>query len=303
MTAKPPQANRPPRRSALFSGAAFWKRLRGAVGWIWLVIVLLFIYAPILVVASASVDPGEYIMNRAFLQFPPKGFTLHWYFNISPSMWLTITNSLVLAACVSAASVVFGVPAALGIMRGSFPGRNIVSSLFRFPLQIPFIVVGVAFLQGSYVVAAATGINLTSSLGALFLAHLLVGIPYVIGATGSTLAQLSPRYDEAALTLGATRWRSFRRVTFPLILPGIFGGALFAFLVSFTDVTIALFLTPQGYETFPVRVFNSIQNDLESSLPAAATIVFLISAVAILLLQRIAGMEAVLRSSGSKSDK
>src|SRR5690606_28372210 len=117
-----------------------------------------------------------------------------------------------------------------------------------------------------------------SSLSALFLAHVLVGIPYVVGATGSTLAQLSPRYDEAALTLGASRWRAFRRVTLPLILPGIFGGALFAFLVSFTDVTIALFLTPQGYMTFPVWVFNSIQNDLESSLPAAATIVFTISA-------------------------
>ena len=281
-------------------GAAFWRRLRAMIAWFWLSLVLLFIYAPILVVASASVDPGEYIMNRAFLQFPPKGFTLHWYFNISPSMWLTVFNSLILAACVSAASVLLGVPAALGIMRGSFAGRNFISSVFRFPLQIPFIVVGVAFLQGSYVLAAATGINLTTTLTGLFFAHLLVGIPYVVGATGSTLAQLSPRYDEAALTLGASRWRVFRRVTFPLILPGIFGGALFAFLVSFTDVTIALFLTPQGYETFPVRVFNSIQNDLESSLPAAATIVFVISAAAILILQRVAGMETILRSSGSK---
>ena len=281
-------------------GAAFWRRSRGLISWFWLSLVLLFIYAPILVVASASVDPGEYIMNRAFLQFPPKGFTLHWYFNISPSMWLTILNSLMLAACVSAGSIVLGVPAALGIMRGSFAGRNFISSLFRFPLQIPFIVVGVAFLQGSYVVAAATGINLTSNLTGLFLAHLLVGIPYVVGATGSTLAQLSPRYDEAALTLGATRWRVARRGAFPLSRPGVFGGALFAFLGSFTDVTIALFLTPQGYETFPVRVFNSIQNDLESSLPAAATIVFFISAAAILILQRIAGMETVLRSSGNK---
>jgi len=280
---------------------AFWRRVRGVLGAVWLALVLLFIYAPILVIIGASVDPGEYVMNRAFLQFPPQGFTLHWYFNISPGLWLTIANSLVLAVCVSAASVLLGVPAALGIMRGSFVGRNFVSTLFRFPLQIPFIVVGVAFLQGSYVVSAAMGISLTSSLVGLFLAHLLVGIPYVIGATGSTLAQLSPRYEEAALTLGATRWRVFRRVTFPLILPGMFGGALFAFLVSFTDVTIALFLTPQGYATFPVWVFNSIQNDLESSLPAAATLVFLISAVAILVLQRIAGMETVLRSSGSKS--
>ena len=297
--AKNRTADLPPRR--LFSQAAFWRRLRGIVSWVWLALIMLFIYAPILVVAAASVDPGEYVMNRAFLQFPPKGFTLHWYFNMSPSMWLSVVNSLVLAACVAVAAVVLGVPAALGIMRGNFAGRNFVSSFFRFPLQIPFIVVGVAFLQGAYVLADATGVNLTSSLVGLFFAHLLVGIPYVVGATGSTLAQLSPRYDEAALILGASRWRVFRRVTFPLILPGIFGGALFAFLVSFTDVTIALFLTPQGYETFPVRVYNSIQNDLESSLPAAATLVFCISAAAILILQRVAGMETVLRSSGKKT--
>jgi putative spermidine/putrescine transport system permease protein len=289
------------RREGLLSRPTFWRRIRNIAGWIWLALVLLFIYAPILVVVGASVDPGEYIMNRAFLQFPPEGFTLYWYFHISSGLWLSILYSLVLATLVSAASVLLGVPAALGVMRGRFRGRNLVSTLFRFPLQIPFIVVGIAFLQGSYVVAAATGINLHASLGSLFLAHVLVGIPYVVGATGATLAQLSPRYDEAALTLGATRWRVFRRVTFPLILPGIFGGALFAFLVSFTDVTIALFLTPQGYQTFPVWVFNSIQNDLESSLPAAATIVFAISAAAILLLQRIAGMETVLRSSGNKS--
>ena len=170
----------------------------------------------------------------------------------------------------------------------------------RSPLQIPFIVVGVAFLQASYALAPSIGINLHDSPAAIFLAHLLVATPYVIGATGSRLAQLSPRFDEAALTLGASRWRAFRRVTFPLILPSVFSGALFAFLVSFTDVTIALFLTPKGYVTFPIWVFHSIQNDLESSVPAASTLVFLLSAAAIFLLQRLAGMESVLRSGGAK---
>jgi len=283
------------------SNPLVWRTVRSVVGWLWLSVVMLFIYAPILVVIGASVDPGEYIMNRAFLQFPPKGFTLYWYFHISPGLWLSILYSLGLATAVAAASVLLGVPAALGLIRGTFVGRNLVSTIFRFPLQIPSIVVGIAFLQFSYVVAAAIGVNLLNSLGSLFLAHVLVGIPYVVGATGSTLAQISPRYDEAALTLGASRWRVFRRVTFPLVLPGIFGGALFAFLISFTDVTIALFLTPQGYQTFPVWVYSSIQNDLESSLPAAAAIVFFICAIAILLLQRIAGMETLLRSSGNKS--
>jgi ABC-type spermidine/putrescine transport system permease subunit II len=275
-------------------------RLPRVLAWTWLGCVLFFIYAPILVVIASSFDPGSYVMNRAFLQFPPKGFTLHWYFNISPGLWLSMLNSFVLATAVALGAVLFGVPAALGLVRGGLPASNAISTLFRSPLQIPFIVVGVAFLQASYALAPSIGVNLHDSPAAIFLAHLLVATPYVIGATGSRLAQLSPRFDEAALTLGASRWRAFRRVTLPLILPSIFSGALFSFLVSFTDVTIALFLTPKGYVTFPIWVFHSIQNDLESSVPAASTLVFLFSAAAIFLLQRLAGMEAVLRSGGAK---
>jgi putative spermidine/putrescine transport system permease protein len=89
-------------------------------------------------------------------------------------------------------------------------------------------------------------------------------------------------------------------VTWPLLIPGIFAGAMFAFLVSFTDVTIALFLTPQDGLTFPVWVYGSIQNDLESSLPAVSTIVFVASGLAIAILQRLIGMETVLRGGGAK---
>lgn len=275
-------------------------RIPRAIAWFWLGLVLLFIYAPILVVVAASFDPGSYVMNRAFLQFPPQGFTLHWYLNISPGLWLAMLNSFVLATAVALGAVLFGVPAALGLVLGKLLGRNAISTLFRSPLQIPFIVVGVAFLQASYAISASTGVNLHDSPAAIFLAHLMVATPYVIGATGSRLAQLSPRLEEAALTLGSSRWRAFKRVTLPLVLPSIFSGALFSFLVSFTDVTIALFLTPKGYVTFPIWVFHSIQNDLESSVPAASTLVFLFSAAAILLLQRLTGLEAILRSGGAK---
>jgi putative spermidine/putrescine transport system permease protein len=275
-------------------------RIGRLLAWTWLAIVVLLIYAPILVILGASVDPGQYVMFRAFLQFPPKGFTLHWYMNISPSLWLAVASSFALAAAVAMVSVVIGVPAALGLMRGNFPGRNLVATLFRSPLQIPHIVVGVAFLQSSYLIGIATGVHLHASVVSLFVAHVFVAVPYVIGATGSILGQVSPRLEEAALSLGASRWRAFRRVTLSLLLPGIFGGALFAFLVSFTDVTIALFLAPPNFITFPIRVYSSIQTDLESSLPAVASLVFLMSAAAIFLVQRLLGIESVLRSGGAK---
>jgi putative spermidine/putrescine transport system permease protein len=270
------------------------------LGWVWVSLVIGFIYAPILVVIGASVDPGHYVMNRAYLQFPPQGFTLYWYFHVAPALWRSVLVSVELASAVTVGAVLLGVPAALGLLRGQFPGRNAVAALFRTPLQIPFIVTGVAFLQTFNTVAAASGIALQASFTGLCIAHLFVATPYVVGAAGSALARLSPRLDEAALSLGASRWRTFRRVTLPLITPAVFGGAMFAFLVSFTDVTIALFLTPEDGVTFPVWVYGSIQNDLETSMPAVSSMVFLASGLMIVLLQRLIGMETVLRGGGAK---
>jgi ABC-type spermidine/putrescine transport system permease subunit II len=284
-----------PRAASQHRTRRHWGRL---AAWVWLGFVVLFIYAPILVVIGASVDPGHYVVTRAFLQFPPHGFTLHWYVNVAPALWASVFVSLKLAAAVTVGAVLLGAPAALGLVRGQFPGRNLVATLFRMPLQIPFIVTGVAFLQSFYAVASVTGLRLQASFAGLFLAHLFVTTPYVVSAAGTALAQLSPRLEEAALSLGASRWRAFWLVTLPLILPGIFGGAMFAFLVSFTDVTIALFLAPQNAITFPVWVFGSIQNDLETSLPAVSTMVFVASALAVVALQRLVGMETVLRSGG-----
>jgi putative spermidine/putrescine transport system permease protein len=272
-----------------------------ALGTSWLALVLAFVYAPLLVVLGASVDPGTYAAQRAFLQFPPRGFTLHWYTHITPAMWEPVWLSVQLAAGVALAALLLGVPAAVGLVRGGLPGANALATLLRAPLQIPFIVTGVALLQAAHAVAGATGVQLHGSMAALFIGHLFVATPYVIGATGAALAQVPPRLEEAAVSLGATRWRAFRRATLPLIVPGVSGGAVFAFLVSFTDVTLALFLAPPGRTTFPVWVFGSLTNDVEASLPALSCLVFLFSAVAMLLLQRLAGLDTVLRSGGAKS--
>jgi putative spermidine/putrescine transport system permease protein len=276
------------------------RQFRGGLGWCWLALVLLFVYAPIIVVIGASFDPGAYVMKRAFLQFPPKGFTFHWYFSIPAPLWASLKVSVLLALAVAVGAVIVGMPAALGLVRGRYPGRNLVAALFRAPLQIPFIVIGIALLEAFQAVDGVLGTQLRASLIGLFLAHLLVGTPYVISAAGTALTQLSPRLDEAALSLGATRWRAFRRVTLPLIMPGVLAGAMFAFLVSFTDVTIAVFLAPDDLTTFPVWVYSSIQNDLESTLPAVSTLAFLGALAAILLLQKLTVLETVLRGGGAK---
>jgi putative spermidine/putrescine transport system permease protein len=267
----------------------------------WVGIVVLFIYAPILVVIGASVDPGYVVQTRAFLMFPPHGFSLRWYFAIQPAFWHSLWFSLELATLVAMAALVIGMPAAFGLARGRFAGRGLVDALFRAPLQIPFIVTGVAFLQTFYFISSATGVALQGTLTGLFLGHLFVATPYTIGAIAASLQRFNPGLEEAALTLGASRLRVMWRVTLPVVMPGIYGGMLYAFLVSFTEVTISVFLAGTDTKPFPVMVFDSVTSDMEPTVPALSTLVFLGSLGLVYGMQRLMGMETLLRSGGSSS--
>jgi len=288
-------APRPLRRRR---GVSRWGR---NVGYCYLGLVILFIYAPILVVMGASVDPGHFVSTRAFLQFPPNGFSLRWYFSIAPELWASLWFSLKISALSAFTSAVIGLMAAFGLVRGSFPGKALVSALFRAPLQIPFIVTGVAFLQTYYLLSANTGLALQGTLTGLFLGNLFVSIPYAIGSISVSLARLNPRLEEAALTLGASPWRALWRVVLPLIMPGLYGGALFAFLITFTEVTISVFLSGANLLPFSVYVFTSVTTDMEPTIPAMSTIVFIGSLLLVYGVQRVLGMETLLRSGGTSS--
>ena len=198
--------------------------------------VLVFLLAPVVVVVLASFDGGDPVAGRAFLNFPPTSLSLQWYFSIQPRLFHSLWISFLVACFAAGVGTVIGVPAALGLVRGNLPGKTLLSALFRAPLQIPFIVIGVAFLQTYYLLGDALGLRLTGSFLALAIGHLFVATPYVIGSVGSVLFRFNPNLEEAALSLGASRWRAFRRVTLPIIMPGIYAGGLFAFMVSFGDV-------------------------------------------------------------------
>jgi putative spermidine/putrescine transport system permease protein len=274
-------------------------RLGHALGRIWLYLVIAFVYAPIIVVVGASVDPGQAVGLSSFLQFPPHGFSLHWYGAIRPELWAALWFSTWLAAVVAAAALVIAIPAALGLARGEGRWLALAETAFRAPLQIPFIVTAIAFLQTYYVVAARFGLGLPGSLPGLFLGHLFVATPYTIGSLTVVLRRMDRRLEEAAMSLGAPYGRVLLRVTLPLAMPGIYGGVIYAFLVSFTDVTISVFLAGPGRTPLPVWIFNSLSQDLDPSVPAISTLVFLGFTAAVYLLQRLLGMDAILRSSGN----
>jgi putative spermidine/putrescine transport system permease protein len=259
-----------------------------------MLVVYVFLLAPLVVVALASLDGRK----QAFFSFPPREVSLAWYWSIPARYFETLSVSLGLAAVAAAVGAVLGVPAALGLVRGRFKGKEVVAALFRAPLQIPFVVSGVAFLQAYYFAGDLLGVNLLGTFAGLALAHVFLATPYVVGTVGAVLHRFNPRLEEAALSLGATRWSAFRRVTLPIILPGVYAGVLYAFIVSFGDIPVSLFLASPRYTTFPVEIFHSIEFDFSPAVLAVSTLIVLISLAILWVVQRIVGLDVLLRAGG-----
>lgn len=257
-------------------------------------LVYVFLLAPLVVVALSSLDGS----THAFLSFPPQQLSLTWYGRIPRRYLETLGTSLVLATVAAVAGCLLGIPAGLGLVRGRVPGKEMIAALFRAPLQIPFVVTGVAFLQAYHLASDLIGVNLTGTFLGLALAHIFLSTPYVIGAVGAVLQRFEVHLEEAALSLGASRWATFRRVTLPLIMPGIYAGALFAFIVSFGDIPVALFLASPQYTTFPVEIFQAMEFDFNPAILSVSTLIILFSLGVLWLIQRIVGLDVLLRAGG-----
>lgn len=280
--------SRPRRRRALVP----WGRILH-YGWCGLSYV--FLLSPLVVVIGASFNAGgEY----APIRFPPESFGLEQYFNIPQRRFESIGLSLGLASLAALLACLVGVPAALGLVRSNIPGKTLVAAVFRAPLQIPSIVTGIAFLQLYYIVGDATGIYWNGTFAGLLLGHAFVATPYVVGAVTAILQRFDTRLEEAALSLGASRWRTFRRVTLPTIMPGVYAGALYAFMVSFGDVPVSIFLTAPGTLTYPVELFFDLENDFSPTILASASLVIVFCLAMLLVMQKLVGLETLLRTGG-----
>lgn len=256
--------------------------------------VYVFLLAPLVVVVVSSFDGRK----QAFFHFPPQQLSIAWYGNIPWRYFETLWTSLLLAAVAAAAGCLLGIPAALGLIRGRVLGKEVIAALFRAPLQIPFVVTGVAFLQVYYLASDLIGVNLAGTFAGLALAHIFLSTPYVIGTVGAVLQRFNLRLEEAALSLGASRWTTFRRVTLPVIMPGVYAGALYAFVVSFGDIPVSLFLASPRYTTFPVEIFHSMEFDFNPAVLAMSTLIILFSFGILWLIQRIVGLDVLLRAEG-----
>lgn len=243
-------------------------------------IVCLFLVAPMAVVLLSSLTAVDYV------SFPPVGLSLRWYVEVmrSDEFVNSLTVSFVVAGAVGLVATVIGTLAALAITRLQFFGRDFLNSLFLSPLVLPGIVLGAAILQ----LYARAGIG--SSLASLMLGHLLIALPYSIRLSCTSLAGFDRRLELAAQNLGASPMQAFLRVTLPIVFPGIAGGAAFAFIISFEDVNLALFLSSAQTITLPVRIFTFMSQESSPIVSAAGSLLTIIVIVLAVVIDRLVGL-------------
>lgn len=240
-------------------------------------IICAFLVLPTLAVVPVSFTATDYIV------FPPQGFTLHWYaVFVGEGPWRDATlTSLALATVSSALATLCGTLAALGLRRLPPYMARVIVWIFLLPLIVPSIIIAVA-LYGSF-----ARLGIVGTFAGLVLAHAVMALPFVVITVSAVLQKLDLRIIDAARSLGASPVTAFWKVTLPAIMPGVAAGAVFAFLTSFDEVVVALFISGITIRTLPVQMWNGIRFEVSPAVAAASTIV-LIVAIAILSLTALA---------------
>lgn len=266
-------------RPSLRPGLGRWL-LNGFVG-----LVLAFLLLPTLIVLPMSLGEASYI------EFPPKGFTLKWYeAYFSDADWMAATwFSLKTAFATTAGATVIGTLASFALVRGNLPCARALQALTLAPLIVPHIVLAVAL----YLVFAPIG--LTGNFVGFAIAHTMLSVPYVMLTVSAALQRFDPALELAALNCGASRAQAFLHVVLPNIAPGVAAGAVFAFLASFDEATVAFFISGVEGKTITRKLFEDIDYNLTPVIAAASTVMVVVSLVLM------GGIEW-LRSRGAKRE-
>lgn len=255
-------------------------RLGRVLGAGFAVLVALFLLAPVLVTIASSLTTTSYVT------FPPQGLTLRWYAELlsRPEFLSSFVVSLTVAAAAAGISAVVGMAAGLAIHRYRFPGRALLENLLSSAFSVPTIVLGIGLLQWY------AQLGMASSPFTLLLAHLVLTVPYTVRLVLAGLAGLDRSAERAAAGLGATPLRVFWHVTLPAVRGSLIAGAFFAFITSFDDLTVALFVVTTDMQTLPVRIFNYLQYNYDPTVTAVGTLMVLFAAVSVVVIERVVGV-------------
>lgn len=263
----------------------------GAFKWI-SGLTLFVLLAPMFVVVLAGLNSGE------FLTFPPKGLSLRWIIDFFQSdVFLpAYLYSLVVALIVMVIALILGTALSLFLVRSRFAGRMAMRAVLMSPIMLPGIVIGLAL----YLFYISSGIGLARTQAGLVIGHVLVTTPYVIGLVSSALVGFDRSLEEAARSLGASRWTAFRKITLPVISPSMIAGAVFAFIVSFGQFDVSLFLTPPNSTPLPIALYSSLRYAFEPTAAAAGIFAISLVVVSMIITTRITNLRRIIAANHAK---
>jgi putative spermidine/putrescine transport system permease protein len=247
--------------------------------------------AVVLLLAPAVVVITVSFTSSYSLRFPPPGYSLRWYAALIDAWQLQFAamNSLKIALWTTLLAVVLGVAAALGIGRSRSPAAILLDALFMSPMMLP----GIAFGLSALMLFSALRMELSELT--LVIGHTVVCVPFVVRVTSAALVQLDPALLESSASLGASRIYGFRRVTLPLIMPGVLAGGFLAFMSSFDNVIVSLFLRSAGTDMLPIRMWQDVEGQLDVRIAAVSGLLIVATLILLVIMERLAGFSQRLR--------
>ncbi|WP_455918898.1 ABC transporter permease [Ensifer canadensis] len=260
----------------------------GPVALVFHSLIVVFMLAPMVVVCLVAFTPEN------TLAMPWNGLSLRWFEAVfrHNDFMSSFGNSIRLALLSATISTLLAVPAALAITRYEFRGRDVLNALFLSPLIIPHLVLGVAFLR------LFSLMGMTGSFTWLVATHAIIITPYTLRLILASLTSMDRNAENAARTLGAAEWTVFKRITLPLLLPGISGGWLLAFINSFDELTMSIFVTSPSTVTLPVRMYMYASESIDPMMAAVSTLMIALATVTMIVLDRMFGLDRLLVGKG-----
>lgn len=254
------------------------------------VLVFAVILLPVAAVAWLS------FFDQEVISFPPPGYTLRWYVNAWDKRQFArgFVLSLQVALVAAAIGVTLGTAASLALVRGRFAGRGAVGGLLLGPLAVPGVVLGTGLYVFFVEIDNVLDFQIAATLPGLIAAHVLLTIPWTVRLVTASLHGLDRQVEEAAANLGARPFTVFRRVTLPMLRPGVVAASLFSFIQSFENLELTLLLTAPGRATLPVEMLNYLAFRVDPTLAAVATVQIVIIGALMLITDRFVSLSRAL---------
>lgn len=237
------------------------------------VLVYIFMFLPVAVVVLLAFNANQ------FGSFPMEGFSFRWFVELwnNDAIVRAFETSLLLGALTAVVSTTIGVLASLALVRYDFHGKSLITTALVAPILVPEVVLAVALLL------FLRWLEMPKSFALLLLGHVIFTLPFVVLIVQARLVAVRRDYEEAAMSLGANAFHTFREVTLPLIMPAVFAGMIFAFTISFDDITGTLFWKPGGVETVPTQIFAMLRNSISPEINALGAVMVVVTVAVPLL--------------------